>query len=1352
MGFRHDRASAGRSHEPLARGAHGAGPARTVLAGLVAVATLATGGLVASTAYAGGAGDNRPGGATGGLPAGMFWQYKDDASGSFGPAANADGSPRIASVEAAYKRAGVSVVNDGVYDGPGAIRDTLRGALSKCVAGFRQRHPGEGDGDCRVVGVGSVAGQQGGRWVYNGSGGYSASEWYSSWDSQIKPGTFQYGSIVYKTSYPFDDDPSNSVDKIAYDNIARADATPNLIIIVLDKYQPKPPETPPAPPTKKVEQGTSADGMSNETVISTGTGVGGKRMVVQDAIDPNGMAYKVTGQKVTDTTTGQDVSAKFTFNTADGQPAPNDVATATWKGGDLPERHTFEYRLTITVSLPSTSKVTDTPSVTWNDKGTGKADGHGFPTWRPNPDKSWILYRDGKWQAVVDPGETNRTGADNMKFLDGDTVGSAVNGTVDPGLKEAPSKLELTDDWAAADYLVDPQDASKIRVFAAEAEPDRTDTVDGATVKHYTQTSVADIANKGTDVTDMFDIKVEGTVATATAKAGYLTTLKGMRKGLQLTLLVPFTVNFADGKGAARVREDFGRKPGDEVTFCTSPDGKELTNKGSQTVNGQTEPTNKPKICGYVPPVKKDVIAESSQGGGQESVDGKVVHPGQKVEYQLTTEPKLPADLATMVTSVAFTDSFDENLVPDKQTVEMMDLNTGKVVPKSKYATRWDEGRHLFQLTVKDQSLIGQWRASSSPRVQIRFEGTVKEDAPTDHKIGNKWVLTLNNSLTPSNEVFNLPPVFNPSKKDTQSKEQGDPTVSIDGKTMLLGDTGHYTIDLDATQKDQAYKVWRLGLTDDFDDEYVSIDPSRIEITGDDGKDYTNAFNIQVRDGVAYAYAKTVDTEIPATGETVKGDPQPADLKAYSEKSDKDHDPLKDPAIDQSLLGQHYAVTLPYTVVKVTDGYVVKNTATQIVNNVKKKTNTVSNPLKTINPKKDVTVKVGGHSVDGRSVYLNHTFLYRLDSSILPPDRAYQTVTDWGGTDQLNTEYDQYLGNWAVYASRDLYRDGQMLAARGEKIAGSGFDSSKFGGNLFTVDADDNGKVTADATQTYLDLVSADNEHEAGWVLYLQCKRIAVADEVPNTWTETINGQPRESNKVVTKTPDMTPSIHLEKVDTPTLKQEGQERADRDDPKQALKMDADNIGITFIITNTSKTDPATGDGAWFKASDLDLADSTIVGDAHVDMDSLAYPDNWDTLVLKPGESVSVTGTLKGVREGDTHTDRAIVTGTPLVECAPSNGDPFNDKTDGGEDTDPEYSTGDVTEIDGKQLCADTQTTSNTDDWNGYRAKPLASTGTAVLGLAGGALAVLLAGGSLLVFRKRHRAQGSGRHTAVNAGK
>ena len=53
-------------------------------------------------------------------------------------------------------------------------------------------------------------------------------------------------------------------------------------------------------------------------------------------------------------------------------------------------------------------------------------------------------------------------------------------------------------------------------------------------------------------------------------------------------------------------------------------------------------------------------------------------------------------------------------------------------------------------------------------------------------------------------------------------------------------------------------------------------------------------------------------------------------------------------------------------------------------------------------------------------------------------------------------------------------------------------------------------------------------------------------------------------------------------------------------PRHASRLSCATAGgtagqrITFIITNTSKTDPATGDGAWYKASDLNLADSTIV--------------------------------------------------------------------------------------------------------------------------------------------------------------
>ncbi|RBP98696.1 hypothetical protein, partial [Bifidobacterium xylocopae] len=116
-----------------------------------------------------------------------------------------------------------------------------------------------------------------------------------------------------------------------------------------------------------------------------------------------------------------------------------------------------------------------------------------------------------------------------------------------------------------------------------------------------------------------------------------------------------------------------------------------LKNKGSETVNNQETPTNEPKICGYVPPVRKDVVSEASQGGDQSSVDGKVVHPGQKVEYQLDTQPKLPASLAYPVKSILFTDSFDQYLKVDKQTLELMDLDTGRPVPKSKYRTTWDD-------------------------------------------------------------------------------------------------------------------------------------------------------------------------------------------------------------------------------------------------------------------------------------------------------------------------------------------------------------------------------------------------------------------------------------------------------------------------------------------------------------------------------------------------------------------------------------------------------------------------------------------------------------------------------------
>ena len=44
------------------------------------------------------------------------------------------------------------------------------------------------------------------------------------------------------------------------------------------------------------------------------------------------------------------------------------------------------------------------------------------------------------------------------------------------------------------------------------------------------------------------------------------------------------------------------------------------------------------------------------------------------------------------------------------------------------------------------------------------------------------------------------------------------------------------------------------------------------------------------------------------------------------------------------MLGTSYEVSLPMTVIKVTDGHIVKNKATQVVNDTRKDTNEVANP------------------------------------------------------------------------------------------------------------------------------------------------------------------------------------------------------------------------------------------------------------------------------------------------------------------------------------------------------------------------------------------------------------------------
>ena len=201
---------------------------RGTLATLMAGAML-TSSLTAPAAFAGGGQGTGSGtGGTAGVE--VTWAYKDDASGSWGSASD------VNSVQKALTAAGVTLTASGRPNAQSA----MDAARTECETGFDRRHPDEkGHADCRVVAVGAVATNG---TTYDGTG-YNdyVSDWHDVWNTYVAPYPYFYsGSERYYTSTPFTDDQNSSVDKL----METATANPNhlsIVVIVLDKYQPAPP-------------------------------------------------------------------------------------------------------------------------------------------------------------------------------------------------------------------------------------------------------------------------------------------------------------------------------------------------------------------------------------------------------------------------------------------------------------------------------------------------------------------------------------------------------------------------------------------------------------------------------------------------------------------------------------------------------------------------------------------------------------------------------------------------------------------------------------------------------------------------------------------------------------------------------------------------------------------------------------------------------------------------------------------------------------------------------------------------------------------------------------------------------
>lgn len=830
----------------------------------------------------------------------------------------------------------------------------------------------------------------------------------------------------------------------------------------------------------------------------------------------------------------------------------------------------------------------------------------------PKPDKVWVLDNAGAL-VTADPNWTNNVGSDNKVFLPADGVAAVVNGKIPGNLATNLTKYVITDDWTAAAKYVDFSDASKARVYY-----------------------------QGNDVTSQFDVKVEGTKTIATAKPEFLAKTAGLSKDAQVKLVI-----------SGKFRSDY------------DTDGKlvTLTNSGFETWNTRTEPSNVPAVFTWTPDPHKQVLASAYQGGDQSDINGLQVFPGQKIEYSVQIDLRIPDNLAwgeNAVKTLSVEDTYDPLFTPDKPSVEFWDARTQRVIPRSVYKLTWNDAAHSFQADFDANWVKENVTPSDKGWLILRFDGQVKADAPDGSIVDNQAFQILNGVKIGTEIPKVIVPSWMPKKEDLNTDLQ-----NIDGKTVVQGDILLYRLTLDGgpARNKLAYDVHKLGIVDDYDEGYLDLDAKAIQVLDKaTGADVTSKFNVQVKDGKAYVFAKQVDhTNI--NGDLIKGDPQPADLAAYDAKA---IDPINDAIIDQSMLGKQYWVILPSKVNKEVDGYVIKNQARQNLENTWKDTEIVSNPLKDIDPVKDVVISEQEQdSIDTTEVKLDSLFNYKLSTSTIPANRAYG-ARQWSITDTFDGAHDRYTGQWAIYAGTDVYDGSTRIFKKGDLLADFAHHESETYKDFFKVtwDAETN-TIKAEATKKFFDFINTRGDQEFSWDLYVQMERVAPGDKITNTHTERYNDVDRESNEVWTKTFEH-PSIAVKKF---TL-DEGIERGDRnfaDQPftislaeqiKAAKLGESASVKVGFRVTNTGDVNlkdvalsDVTEEGTTGKVENLlctivtpeETAAALNAGSATKVGETTTVAGDKIGLLPK-GQSVDCVGTLTGMKPGELHTDTATAKG------------------------------------------------------------------------------------------------------------
>ena len=494
-----------------------------------------------------------------------------------------------------------------------------------------------------------------------------------------------------------------------------------------------------------------------------------------------------------------------------------------------------------------------------------------------------------------------------------------------------------------------------------------------------------------------------------------------------------------------------------------------IPNTAKENHFGDDANTN--QVIVYVPAPKKDVVAGTVQGTSSASINGEDVVAGQKVTFTLGTTP-LPAGRKEDVKSYQAVDKLDPNFdyTGYRAFLGSKDV-TDEFTPS---LVKGQDGKWTLTLTA-NADMLKQMNADKSKAFTIPTFDIYGSAINSGVKIQNTYTEHINNESYNSNTVsITTTPKETPVKTVTNATGQDADNGNVERGDSLIY---HVSMDLDGMPSNMVLTpdTIQKGLwVSDKMPNGVTVNTSGIRVNSADGKDITSDFDITYQNGTVKVAAK---------------DPA-AIIKEYG--------------------GTKLNITIPTTV---NDNFTgdIKNTAIQNTFGNETESNTVVDHVPPMAPSKDVVVDLGNqNSLNGKSIALNSTFDYKLNSSTRPADYVGQT-TEWGGKDMIDVKHDEFTGQWQVIADHPfVLKDGTTIKA--------GSDISKY----FTMTFNDKtGEFDIEANKDFLDIMNlpANKKTAQGWSVFFQCKRIATGT-AHNVWTETYNDKPVKSNTVTTTTPE----------------------------------------------------------------------------------------------------------------------------------------------------------------------------------------------------------------------------------------